>query len=435
MADEKDMSLEEKIANAKKLIDEEKKENDKTLDDFVLPHHDVGIDLDTIGDSEHHHHHHHSSSGHHHHHHSSSGHHHRKHRHRHHRHISKKKKKMIIFLSIVLGLLLAFLVTAGLIIHHYISKLNLIDPNDKAEIYDSINIDDLVDGPDSPKDKIDDLEKKIKANFNKDGLMQSGDVMNILLLGTDARDNSERGRSDSMILLSINKQTEEIVMTSFLRDIYLTIPGIETTRLNHAYAYGGADLAVETIEQNFKIKIDRYAQVDFTSFVKVVDAVGGVDINVTAEEVPYVNKYLIEINDIENQAQGSGNLTHSGKQTLNGRQALSYSRIRYIGTDFGRTERQRKVLEQVIKKARKLSITDLDKLLDKLLPCVTTNLTEGELFKLILKSPTYFKYDVKQCRVPVDDSYEFMTIRSMSVLGIDFKENKKYLYKNIFAVS
>lgn len=347
---------------------------------------------------------------------------------------SSAKKKAMIVIFIILGILLAFLITAGIVIHHYISKLNLVDPAQKAEIVDSIDIDDLVSGPDSPKDKIDSLEDKIKANLNKDGLMQSDDVMNILLLGTDARSKNERGRSDSMILVSINKATKEIVMTSFLRDIYLAIPDIESTRLNHAYAYGGADLVIDTLEQNFKIKIDKYAQVDFSSFITVVDAVGGVEINVTDEELPYITKYLAEINRLEGDPQGDGTLKSSGKQLLNGKQALAYSRIRYIGTDFGRSERQRTVLEKLIQKAADLSLGDLDELVDELFPNITTNLTESELFSMIIKSPAYFSYDLKQCRVPMDDTYEYMTVRSMSVLGIDFDKNKKYLYKNIYDV-
>ncbi|MDE6150048.1 MAG: LCP family protein [Ruminococcus sp.] len=344
------------------------------------------------------------------------------------------KKKAMIVIGIILGILLVFLITAGIIIHHYISKLNLVDPAQRAEIVDSIDIDDLVSGPDSPKDQIDSLEDKIKANLNKDGLMQSDDVMNILLLGTDARSKNERGRSDSMILVSINKATKEIVMTSFLRDIYLAIPDIESTRLNHAYAYGGADLVIDTLEQNFKIKIDKYAQVDFSSFITVVDAVGGVEINVTDEELPYITKYLVEINKLEGDPQGDGALNSAGKYTLNGKQALAYSRIRYVGTDFARTERQRTVLEKIIEKAADLSLGDLDELVDELFPNITTNLTESELFSMIIKSPTYFSYDLKQCRVPMDDTYEYLTIRSMSVLGIDFDKNKKYLYKNIYNV-
>ncbi len=344
------------------------------------------------------------------------------------------KKKAMIIIGIILGILLAFLITAGIIIHHYISKLNLVDPSERAEIVDSIDIDDLVSGPDSPKDQINSLEGRIKANLNKEGLMQSEDVMNILLLGTDARSKNDRGRSDSMILVSINKATKEIVLTSFLRDIYLAIPDIESTRLNHAYAYGGADLVIDTLEKNFKIKIDKYAQVDFSSFITVVDAVGGVEINVTEEELPYISNYLVEINRLEGDPQGSGNLKSAGKQLLNGKQALAYSRIRYVGTDFGRTERQRTVLEKLIQKAADLSLGDLDELVDELFPNITTNLTESELFSMIIKSPVYFGYDVKQCRVPMDDTYEYLTIRSMSVLGIDFDKNKKYLYKNIYDV-
>ena len=193
-------------------------------------------------------------------------------------------------------------------------------------------------------------------------------------------------------------------------------------------------MVIDTLEQNFKIKIDKYAQVDFSSFITVVDAVGGVEINVTDEELPYITKYLVEINRLEGDPQGDGTLKSSGKQLLNGKQALAYSRIRYIGTDFGRSERQRTVLEKLIQKAADLSLGDLDELVDELFPNITTNLTESELFSMIIKSPAYFSYDLKQCRVPMDDTYEYMTVRSMSVLGIDFDKNKKYLYKNIYDV-
>ena len=334
----------------------------------------------------------------------------------------KKKNKAVIIACVVLGIILVFFIAVGIVFYHYVSMLDIKD--EPAEVFDSINI-EYENDSNSPDGDINKLKRQMKDNYDKTGLMQSDDVMNILLLGTDERENNERGRSDSMMILSLNKATKEIIMTSFLRDMYVTIPGKGDSKLNHSYAYGGADLTIETIEKNFKIKIDNYIQVNFSEFVAVVDAVGGVDIDLTDEEVNYVNAY---VRDRDQQSQVTG----SGKQHLNGEQALAYSRIRYIGTDFGRTERQRTVLTDVINKASKLSLSELNDFVEVLFPQVTTNLSKTEIASLVLKATTYFKYDVNQYRIPIDDTWQNMTIDHMAVLGVDFKANVNYLAKNIY---
>lgn len=346
--------------------------------------------------------------------------------------MSAKKKGLIVTL-IVIGIMLGFLIFIAGSIHHYIKKMNLVDPSHRDYIVDSIDIDDRTNKKNSPAEQIKSLDERIKANLNRQGLMESDNVMNILLMGTDARENNERGRSDSMILVSINKETKQIIMTSFLRDMYVAIPGIGNSRLNHAYAYGGADLAVDTVEQNFKIKIDRYAQINFASFVELVDDVGGVEIDISDEELKYLNNYLNQINELEGGTP-TENITSAGTHKLDGRQALAYSRIRYVGTDFGRTERQRTVLTKVFQKAKGMSLSEIDDLADKLLPLVTTNLTETEIFSLIIKSPSYLNYSLKSCRIPDDDTWEEMVIDSMDVLAVDFDKNQKYLYKNIYNI-
>ena len=353
----------------------------------------------------------------------------------------KKKKKMSVKKKILI-IILIILVIVGigigiifLIIHHYINLMNIKPVEESSyEIADSVVDDDITDEPDSPQEDIDDLENRIRENLEKksDDIMADKDVLNVLLIGTDARSVSERGRSDSMILVSINKKTKKVIMTSFLRDIYLAIPNIESTRLNHAYAYGGAHLLIDTLEENFRIKIDRYAQVNFFSFCKTVDAVGGVEIDVTQDEIYYINNYLREINRLEGRAENTYQVTSAGRQTLNGAQALAYSRIRYIGTDFQRTQRQRTVLEQIISKTKDMSLTELDDLLEVVLPEITTNMQESEIISLLLDSNDILDYERVQCRVPADGTWEFLTIRSMSVIGIDFSANIQYLRDNIY---
>ena len=278
------------------------------------------------------------------------------------------------------------------------------------------------------------LEERIRKNISNasDQISKDKDILNLLLIGTDNRSEEEQGLSDAMILLSINQNTEKITAASLLRDIYLYIPEKNTfNRLNTAYAYGGARLLIKTIEENFKIKIDKYASVDFFSFIEVIDAIGGIELDITEEELPYVNALLNELNRIQGKDKETDHLKNSGIQLLNGRQALGYSRVRYVGTDFGRTARQRRVLEQIYKKIKKLGVKKTADLLDILLPRITTNFTEKELISQILSFPDYMEYKHDSFSIPMSGTYENLKIRGMQVLGIDFEKNVKELRMRI----
>ena len=264
--------------------------------------------------------------------------------------------------------------------------------------------------------------------------MKEEGVTNILLIGNDSRENGEDGRSDAMILLSISNKTKKIYMTSLLRDMYVEIPGHKDNRLNAAYSYGGAELLMETIEKNFDIHISRYVLVNFEAFANLVDAVGGVDLELTGKEVEYVNGYLVEYNILLGRPEGtdyfddlSGGMVH-----LNGPQALAYCRNRYIGTDFGRTERQRKVLTEVIHKLPKGVLMNPKGLIDGLMPNLTTNLTQAECYRLSLMAPKILTYDIIQNSIPIEGTYKDATHRKMSVLEVDFEANKKFLQENLY---
>lgn len=260
-------------------------------------------------------------------------------------------------------------------------------------------------------------------------------IINILLIGNDSRTNGEDGRSDAMILVSINNDTKKIYMTSLLRDMYVEIPGYKNNRLNAAYSFGGAELLMETIEQNFDIEVNRYVQVNFEAFANLVDAVGGVELELTSEEIEYVNGYLVEYNILTNRPQGTDNMdtSVSGLVHLNGPQALAYSRNRYLGTDFGRTERQRKVLEAVIKKLPVALVTNPKELFDGLMPNLTTNLTQNECYGLSLTAAKYLGYDIEQSSIPMEGTYNNATIRDMAVLEVDFEANRQYLKDIVYA--
>lgn len=264
--------------------------------------------------------------------------------------------------------------------------------------------------------------------------MKQDGVTNVLLIGNDSRDNGEDGRSDAMILLSISNETETIHMTSLLRDMYVEIPGYDGNRLNAAYAYGGPALLCETIEQNFGIEVNRYVLVNFQAFASLVDAVGGVDLEVTNEEVQWINAYLNEYNLLEGREMTTDYLdaSLSGEIHLNGPQALAYSRNRYIGTDFGRTERQRKVLNAVIKKLPIAFAANQNELIEELFPNLTTNLTQTEVFRLSMDAGKLLSYEILQTVIPAEGTYTNASIRGMSVLEVDFEANKAIIQKEIY---
>lgn len=273
------------------------------------------------------------------------------------------------------------------------------------------------------------------ASLTSEPMKEDG-VINILLIGSDSRDGGADGRSDAMILLSVSSKTKKIYMTSLLRDMYVEIPGYDGNRLNAAYSFGGAELLMETVEENLDITVNRYAVVNFEAFANLVDAVGGVDLELTGAEIELVNGYLNEYNMLMGEEFGTNYMDTSkeGPVHLNGPQALAYTRNRYIGTDFGRTERQRKVLKEVFNGLPKALVTNPSELFDGLMPNLTTNLTRWECYRLCLMAPAMLSYDMEQGSIPIPGSYRDATIRQMAVLEVDFEANKEYLHKMLFGV-
>lgn len=267
------------------------------------------------------------------------------------------------------------------------------------------------------------------------GALSRSYVTSVLLIGTDGRSLDERGRSDTMILLSINKKTDEITLTSFMRDSYVNIPGYGWNKLNAAYSFGGADLLMDTIEQNFSVRIDDYVSVNFMSFAAIIDSVGGIEIEVSDAEAQEINTILMaEVNEIMGDAVDSDLLSGGGTLQLNGKQALSYARIRYIGNaDFERTERQREVLTQVAGKLKSFSPSMISSVASKAVPQITTNMSTGELYLLSLKLPFILGYDISQLRVPSDGTYTGANYDCGSVLEVDFETNYNIIRDEVFS--
>lgn len=260
-------------------------------------------------------------------------------------------------------------------------------------------------------------------------LLTENEVTNILLLGNDSRDNADDGRTDSIILLTINRAQKKIYLTSFLRDIKIDIPGKGINRLNQSYAFGGPDLVMKTLSENFDIKISRFMLVNFQAFAKLADAVGGVDLDVTAEEVDYINAYLWEYNDINGDDIHKDNFPDgtSGHLHLNGPQALAYCRNRYIGTDFERSNRQKKVITAIFKKLPQTMLTNFNGIMDGLFPSLTTSLTKDDCYELSSLLVNLKDMEIVQSTVPQDHTWKYEKYNEMDLISIDFDANKKYL--------
>ena len=256
-------------------------------------------------------------------------------------------------------------------------------------------------------------------------LKHSSKVKNILLLGVDARnpDDDTQSRSDSMMLISIDAQHNCVKMTSFLRDSWVYIPSQDAKqRLNAACSYDGYNGVVDTIEYNFGIDIDGYVVADFEMFKVLVDAVGGVEVDVTEAEAEEVTNHEYRYGGIKLDA---------GKYKLTGEQALAYCRIRKIDTDFQRALRQRTVMQAILKSVKSANPVKLLSMVSKCAPYIQTNLSNSYLVSVGISGLKCIKTMV-QMRVPYDGTWKYATISGASVISIDVDKNKEMLIDYIY---
>ncbi len=222
-------------------------------------------------------------------------------------------------------------------------------------------------------------------------------MYNLLLIGTDHRDDSWNGNSDVMMVASINAKTERITLVSFMRDLRADIPGHGVHKLNYAYAAGGADTLEQTLEQTYDLPIDNYAVVDFESMAGIVDAVGGVEMTVSEAECTWVNNYLRSMQAEEDF------LPCGGTYVLNGNQAVAYMRIRYVGNnDYERTQRQRDVLKQIFDSVHEMDANGLTMLTEEVLPEVEHNIGTLQMLQVMAALPQVAGYELAESRIPYD---------------------------------
>ncbi len=245
-------------------------------------------------------------------------------------------------------------------------------------------------------------------------LLNDKQILNILLIGADTRKNQVRGNSDTMMLMSIDNRHKKLKLLSFMRDTYCTIPGYDSNKLNASFTIGGADLTIRTIQTNYGIEIDRYAVVDFESFSSIIDVLGGLDIELSEEEVDYIDWQCWKNHQVNtrHELDAENRIYHPNTKGdyitlvhLNGRQALWHARNRgeegiCSGDDYVRTQRQRAVIGNIVDRLKASDFSTVVSILYEIGPLITTNLKTTEITSLASNVTKYLKYDLVSQSAP-----------------------------------
>lgn len=324
---------------------------------------------------------------------------------------NSSRRKPLIRLALVLGFLLAAMVafTRWYLRQPVSSPPSQIStPSLPVETSDAV-LQETLDPESSPSMNVLSPDDTIGGSGSR--------IVNILLVGQDRLEGQGRTRSDSMILCTFKKHTRELVFTSFLRDLYVEIPGHGSNRINAAYAYGGMDLLEETLEHNFNLSIDGTVEVDFSGFAQIVDRLGGVDIELREDEAALITKE-------------TGYDTQAGMQHLCGDQALNYARIRKLDADgdFSRTSRQRKVMNAMVDAYRDAKLSTVLLLMNDVFPMISTDMGAGEIMGYALELfPLLSSADIRQQQIPASGSFQNQNIDGMAVLVPNLDENREVL--------
>lgn len=349
------------------------------------------------------------------------------------------KRVVLIVVCVILALLLISVACISAYVNHLLGQMNYVEPGAEETIPPAAQ--ESLDLQDPEMETIDPSSTESLPSLEDVTFPSEPEVtdpppkeeepepeanyINILLIGQDRRPGQGRQRSDAMILATFHLDAKTVTLTSFMRDQYVQIPGYKPNKLNAAYQYGGMSLLNETLRVNFGVRVDGDIEVDFGQFENIIDLLGGVDIKLTEAEVNTMN-----------HATNWGLIR--GTNRLNGEQALVYSRIRYIDSDYRRAERQRKVLLSLIERYKSLPVTEMLGILEDVLPMVTTNMTKDEIVGLVWDVfPILASAQFNSLRIPVDGSFDQGTVKVRDGLknwfqyNIDFDENRQLL-KDLF---
>ena len=333
---------------------------------------------------------------------------------------SSGKRIALIALCSVLAIILAALLGVTIYAKNLLGKINYVDKENESTMSTeevSQYLETLeTETRDETMETINDDEIDWGENDTKIG--ESENIVNILLIGQDARAGWGRSRSDVMILATFNKEAKTLTLTSFLRDLYVQIPGYGNSKLTHTYVWGGMDLLNTTLENNFGVIVDGNVEVDFERFAQLIDLLGGVDMELRQDEAYYINNRVV------------GSTLSAGYQHLNGDQALIYARIRALDADadFSRTNRQRKVLTSLIEKFKTADLSTILSLLEEAMPMLTTDLTQSEIVSYVTELfPLLADCTVVSQRIPADNAYTLGYAGEMAVVKADMDAARKLL--------
>lgn len=329
-----------------------------------------------------------------------------------------RKRVIRIVVTVLCILLVILLVLTGLAWYYLNSKLDKVSRGDGIDYTQPIE-DTSILGDDLEID-----EKYLDVTRNggdieppEGDVNVHKDIDNILLIGTDERDEEfTRSRADSMMILSINSRENTLRLVSLERAIGVSIPDVGDDWLTHVFAYGGPELLLQTIRSYFKVDVSRYVRVNFYVFETAITDIGGVEIDLSEAEAEWLN-------DIAQEDK-----FEEGPNRFDGPTALQYARIRKLDSDWHRIERQRKVIQAAIDQALTLSLDKIDLLADKLLPMIDTNLTNGEITSLLMEIPTLAGVQAQQMTLPAEDTYWSQTLdNGRVVVACDFEQNAEIL--------
>lgn len=353
------------------------------------------------------------------------------------RRIYNKKGRIVRIVCVVLSVI--FLISGSGMIYYY-SLLNSLNYEPSDDDSTKSTVESTV--PDEL------MGDKTQLSLTEGELLQNSKVLNVMLFGEENMGGSKFGRSDTMIMMSIDNVHKKLKLTSFQRDTFVYIPGYGYYKLNASYSFGGAKLAIKTIETNFGIKIDRYAVVDFDSFKKIIDTLGGIDMELTEDEITYINyqMYKNKQTDEWSLIKDAPGIVH-----LTGQQALWYARNRGLdrnedgneigldGDDWDRTSRQRKLIEKLFSDFKKADLSQIISIVGSVGPLVTTNLKKDEITRLVSHALKYLQYESVQYSIPSEGLwyYDDKTVLSdgtvtSTIKFSDLQKQRVVLAENIY---